>query len=147
MLDIEWEKIIIESIVLAAMIFGAIYVEQWYQRRIQKQEDMKTRRQIFTFIINDLKRKARFIDESIKYKDYKPIFTDIWDSVILSGKQSLVPFDIFENLQHTFSWMKYYNTELEQKKGSDDATIRDLFKEIKDSIDQSVIMLEKTRKS
>ena len=143
----EWEKIIIESILLAAMIFGAIYVEQWYQRRLQKKEEMKTRRQIFTFIINDLKRKLRFIDEAVKYKDYKPIFTDIWDGVILSGKQSLVPFDIFENLQHTFSWMKYYNTELEQKKGSDDLTIKELFKEIKNSIDQSLAMLEQTKKS
>ena len=146
MLDIEWDKIIIESILLAAMIFGAIYVEQWYQRRLQTQENMKTQKQIFTFIVNDLKRKSRFIDDAIKYKDYKPIFTDIWDGVILSGKQSLVPFDIFENLQHTFSWIKYYNTELEQKR-NDDVIIKDLFKEIKDSINQSLTILEQTKKS
>jgi len=111
----EWESIIVESIILAVIIFGAVYVENWNYRRMQKSENDATRKKMLLLIKEDLTRKLRFIDDSIKYRDYKPFFTDVWDSVILSGKQTLLQFETIKSLDHTYSWMKYYNTELQQK--------------------------------
>ena len=111
---------------------------------MQKNEESGTRRKIIVLIKNDLDRKLRFIDEAIHYKDYKPIFTDIWDAVILSGKQTLLPFEVIENLQHTYSWMKYYNTELQQKTAINNENIlRDLLEEVKKSINNSLNFLKK----
>jgi hypothetical protein len=51
------------------------------------------------FSLNDLENKLRFIEESRQYKDYKPFVTDMWDAVILTGRHSLLSFEIFEDLQ------------------------------------------------
>jgi len=143
-LEIGWVQLIIEMSVLAGIIFGAVYVEHWNYRRIQKNEETGTRKKILELINNDLDRKLRFIDESIQYKDYKPFFTDIWDAVILSGKQTLLPFEMIENLQHTYSWLKYYNTELQQKTATNNENIlRDLLDEVKKSINNSLNFLKK----
>ena len=131
-MEIEWVQLIIEMSVLAGIIFGAVYVEHWNYRRIQKNEEIGTRRKILVLIKNDLDRKLRFVDESIQYKDYKPFFTDIWDAVILSGKQTLLTFEMIENLQHTYSWLKYYNTELLQKTViGNENTLKGLLEEVK----------------
>jgi predicted O-linked N-acetylglucosamine transferase (SPINDLY family) len=128
--------------VLAGIIFGAVYVEHWNYRRIQKNEEIGTRRKILVLIKNDLDRKLRFVDESIQYKDYKPFFTDIWDAVILSGKQTLLTFEMIENLQHTYSWLKYYNTELLQKTViGNENTLKGLLEEVKKSINNSLNFL------
>jgi hypothetical protein len=55
----------------------------------------------------------------------------------LAGRHSLLSFETFEDLQHTYSWMKYYNTELDVNKG-DEAVLKDLLNEVKKSIDQSL---------
>lgn len=142
-MEIEWVQLIIEMSALAGIIFGAVYVEHWNYRRIQKTEDTVTRRKILVLINNDLDRKLRFIDESIQYKDYKPFFTDIWDAVILSGKQTLLPFEMIENLQHTYSWLKYYNTELQQKtEANNENTLKGLLEEVKKSINNSLDFLK-----
>jgi len=142
-LEIEWVQLIIEMSALAGIIFGAVYVEHWNYRRIQKNEETGTRNKILVLINNDFNRKLRFIDESIQYKDYKPFFTDIWDAVILSGKQTLLPFEMIENLQHTYSWLKYYNTELQQKTvANNENTLRDLLEEVKKSINNSLDFLK-----
>lgn len=142
-LEIEWVQLIIEMSVLAGIIFGAVYVDHWNNRRIQKNEETGTRKKILVLINNDLDRKLRFIDESIQYKDYKPFFTDIWDAVILSGKQTLLPFEVIENLQHTYSWLKYYNTELQQKTAANNENIlRDLLEEVKKSVNNSLNFLK-----
>jgi hypothetical protein len=135
----EWESIIVESIILAVIIFGAVYVENWNYRRMQKSENDATRKKMLLLIKEDLTRKLRFIDDSIKYRDYKPFFTDVWDSVILSGKQTLLQFETIKSLDHTYSWMKYYNTELQQKgAGSNEQTLNELFNEIKKTIESSL---------
>jgi len=145
-LEIEWVQLIVEMSILAAIIFGAVYVEHWNYRRIQKNEEDGTRKKILVLINNDLERKLRFIDESIHYKDYKPFFTDIWDAVILSGKQTLLPFEMIENLQHTYSWLKYYNTELQQKTAlSNENILRDLLEEVKKSINDSLNSIKMKR--
>jgi hypothetical protein len=129
--------------ILSGIIFGAVYVEHWNYRRTQKNEEKGTRKKILVLINNDLERKLRFIHESIQYKDYKPFFTDIWDAVILSGKQTLLPFEMIENLQHTYSWLKYYNTELQQKTVTNNENIlRDLLEEVKNSIKNSLDFLK-----
>ena len=129
--------------ILSGIIFGAVYVEHWSYRRTQKNEEKGTRKKILVLINNDLERKLRFIHESIQYKDYKPFFTDIWDAVILSGKQTLLPFEMIENLQHTYSWLKYYNTELQQKTVTNNENIlRDLLEEVKNSIKNSLDFLK-----
>jgi hypothetical protein len=139
----EWDSIIIESTILAIIIFGAVYVEHWNYRRMQKNEDNTARKKILLLIKEDLIRKLRFIEESIQYNDYKPFFTDVWDSVILSGKQTLLQFEIIKNLEHTYSWMKYYNTELQQKgTAGNEQTLKDLLSEIKKTADSSLNILK-----
>lgn len=126
-MEIEWEKVIIETIILAGIIFGAVYVEHWNYRRLQRNEEATTRKKMIVLLTNNLIRKLRFIEESIQYKDYKPFFTDIWDAVVLSGKQTILSFEIIESLQHTYSWMKYYNTELQQKSTTNDIKFSKIF--------------------
>ena len=137
----EWESTIFELVVLAGIIFGAVYVEHWVYRRTQKKEDASTRKKILLLIKDDLTRKIRFVDDSIQYKDYKPFFTDVWDSVILSGKQTLLKFDTIRDLEHTYSWMKYYNTELQQKGASSEQTLKELLDEIKKTANSSLSTL------
>lgn len=139
---VELDSIIIESAILAVIIFGAVYVEHWNHRRIQKNEDGITRKKILLLIKEDLTRKLRFVEDSIQYNDYKPFFTDVWDSVILSGKQTLFQFEIIKNLEHTYSWMKYYNTELQQKgAGGNEQTIKEVLEEVKKTVESSLKML------
>jgi hypothetical protein len=54
-------------------------------------------------VANDLKKQLQFIEESIQDRDFKPFHTSIWDAVILGGKQTILPFETFENLQDTYS--------------------------------------------
>jgi hypothetical protein len=82
----------------------------------------------------------------VQYKDFKPFFTDMWDAVILGGKQTVLPFELFENLQHTYSWMKYYNNELEQREKSDgEQAVLETLNEVKGSINQSIRLLQESR--
>lgn len=139
---VEWNDIVIESVILAVLIFGAVFVEHWIYRRVQKNEDNSTRKKILLLIKEDLTRKMRFINESSKYKDYKPFFTDVWDSVIISGKQTLLPFELIKNLEHTYSWMKYYNTELKQQTTPNEQTLMELLLEIKKTTEASLDTLK-----
>jgi len=111
---IEWDALAVEMIILGAIIYGSIYVGNWLEKRKVQQDNKEEAKKIIMFVTNDLAKKLRFIDELIQNKDFKPIFTDMWDAVLLGGKQGLLPFEKFENLQHTYSWIKYYNSELEQ---------------------------------
>lgn len=138
----EWENVVIELVALAGIIFGAVYVEHWNYLRMQKKTDKATRKKMLLLIKEDLIRKIRFIDDSIQYHDYKPFFTSVWDSVILSGKQTLLEFDLIQNLEHTYSWMKYYNTELQQKGTAGNVqTIKELLVEIRKTVDSSLKIL------
>ncbi len=46
----------------------------------------------------------------------KPFITDMWDAVIIAGKQSLLDFKLFRNIQCAYSWIKYYYSEFEWRK-------------------------------
>lgn len=135
---IDFEYIAIEMTILAAIIFGAVYLELWYYRRSQKREDKKTKKMILRLIEEDLTRKQRFLEDSIKFKDYKPFFTNVWDSIILSGKQTLLSFELINNFEHSYSWMRYYNTELQQRGHvGNEQTLLELLGEIKKAIESS----------
>ena len=134
---IAWDQVIIENTLLAVIIVASIYFERWLGDKAHRRKERKTKKNTIKFIINDLENKLRFIEESRQYKDYKPFFTDMWDAIILTGRHSLLSFEIFEDLQHTYSWMKYYNTELDVNK-SDEGVLKDLLNEVTKSIDQSL---------
>lgn len=139
---IEWDAIIIENILLALIIVGTIYLEGWFQRKSQQRKDKDTLRQTVMFINSDLQGKLRFIEESTQYHDYKPFFTNMWDAMILTGRHALLPFEIFEDLEHTYSWMRYYNTELQSNK-IDENILKDLLIDVKKSVCQSLDKLNK----
>jgi hypothetical protein len=65
----------------------------------------------------------------------------MWDAVILGGRQELLSFETFENLQHTYSWMKYYNNALDQRKGSEDEELTETIREVQSSINQTLHFL------
>ena len=140
---IEWDSLVVEMILLAGIIWFAVYIEHWAYKRTQQEDDKKTRSNIFLFIKNDLEQRLRFIGESINYKDYKPFFTDMWDAVILSGKQSLLPFELFQSIQRSYSWMKYYNSEIESnRRGNlDEKVLKELLDDVKKSIEKTIIKI------
>ena len=142
---IEWDSLIVEMLILAAIIWFAVYLEHWTYRRSEKQKERKEKRNLLIFIDNDLKQRLRFIGESQQFKDYKPFFTDMWDAVVLAGKHSLLPFNVFQNLQRTYSWMKYYNNELDitNKRGKmDEKVLEELLQDVRKQINGSLTLLE-----
>lgn len=135
-------------IILAGIIWFAVYIEHWVYERTEKHRDQKTKKNIILFLRNDLEHRLRFIDESFKYQDYKPFFTDMWDSIIISGKHALISFELFQSIQRTYSWLKYYNSELESNhrdKESKETILLELLEEIRKSITKSITELEKER--
>jgi hypothetical protein len=134
---IVWDAVIIENTLLALIIVGSIYFERWLEDKAHLRKEIETKKSTINFIINDLENKLRFIEESQQYKDYKPFFTDMWDAIIMTGRHSLLSFETFRDLQHTYSWMKYYNTELDLGKNQE-SVIKDLLKEVSKSINQSL---------
>ncbi|MEO9319866.1 MAG: hypothetical protein ABI361_04260 [Nitrososphaera sp.] len=139
---IDWDYLLVEMTLLAAMVYGAIYVENWVAARKKKRDDAQYRNQIIRFVRKDLEDKLHFIADTINFKDYKPFFTDMWDAVILGGKQTLLPFELFENLQHTYSWMKYYNSEIEQRqRDSGEKELLEIIEEVRKSIRESIARL------
>lgn len=140
---IEWDYLIIEMVLLAGIIWFTVYIEHFAYRRSQLNEDKKTMKNIIRYIKNDLENRLGFIDESLQFRDYKPFFTDMWDAVILSGKQSLLQFELFQSIQRSYSWMKYYNSELDiSKKGDiDEKVLEELLEDVKKSIEKSIIKI------
>ena len=107
-MTILWDQVIIENTLLALIIVGSIYFERWLEDKARLRKERETTKSTINFIINDLENKLHFIEESHQYKDYKPFFTDMWDAIIMTGRHSLLIFETFRDLQHTYSWMKYY---------------------------------------
>ena len=142
---IQWDSLIAEMLILAGIIWFTVYLEHWTYRRTEKQKEQKERKNLFIFIDDDLKQRLRFIDESQQFKDYKPFFTDMWDAVVLAGNQSLLPFNVFQNLQRTYSWMKYYNNELDitNKSGKiDEKVLEELLQDVRKRINGSLALLK-----
>ena len=144
---IEWDGLIVEMSLLAGIIWGAVYLEHWSYTYSQKREEEKTRKNIIKFIENDLEQRLKFTDDSLRYKDYTPFFKDMWDAVILAGKHVLLSFEIFQSLQRSYSWMKYYNSELEgiRRDHFDEEVLRELLEDVKRSVEKSAMKLRDTR--
>ena len=140
---IAWDYLTVELVLLAGIIYFSVYLEHWAYRRSQLKEDEKAIKNIIRFIKDDLGHRLGFIDESLQYQDYKPFFTDMWDAVILSGKQSLLPFELFQSIQRSYSWMKYYNSEIESnKRGNlDEKVLKELLDDVKKSIEKTIIKI------
>ena len=131
-------------VILAEIIWFAVYIEHWNWRRIEREKERKEKKYLIFFIDNDLTQRLRFIDESLKFKDYKPFFTDMWDAVVLAGKHPLLPFVLFQNLQRTYSWMKYYNSEIDARnRGAivDDKIFIELLEDVTKQINGSQLLL------
>src|SRR5437879_6249919 len=133
---IVWDQIVVENTFLAMTIVGSIYLERWLEEKTHQRKERETKKKTINIIINDLEKKLRLL-ESNEYKDYIPFFTDMWDAIIITGRHSLLSFETFEDLQHTYSWMKYYNAELDIR-NSDEGVRKDLLTNVKKSIHQSV---------
>ena len=145
---IEWDYLFIEMILLAGIIWFTVYLEHWSYKRSQREQDKKAKENLFIIIRDDLEHRLNFIDESLQYRDYKPFFTDIWDAIILSGKHSLLSFELFKNIQQTYSWMKYYNSELESRnnnKTSKEKTLLELLDDVKKSIHKTIRKLDEEK--
>ena len=91
----------------------------------------------------DLEKKLSLL-ESNRSRAYIPFFAAMWDAIILTGRHSLLSFETFEDLQHTYSWMKYYNAEIDVGK-SDEGVHKDLLTNVKKSIDRSLKHLAETK--
>lgn len=96
------------------------------------------------YLADDLQKRLNFIDETYQYNDYKPFFTDMWDAIILAGKHALLRFELFQSLQRTYSWMKYYNSELDGNKTLDEKVLKDLLEDVRKSINRSLNKLNET---
>jgi hypothetical protein len=57
-------------IVLAGIIWFAVYIEHWEYKRSEQQKDKKTKYNVLVFLKNDLEQRLRFIDEPSHIKDY-----------------------------------------------------------------------------
>jgi hypothetical protein len=92
----------VENTLLAGIIVGSIYLEQWGHKRSQINEDKESTKRIILFLADDLQKRLNFIEETHQYNDFKPFFTDMWDAIILAGKHALLPFELFESTAHLF---------------------------------------------
>lgn len=134
-------------ILLAGIIWFTVYLEHWSYKRSEREQDKKTKDSLFIFIRDDLEQRLHFIEESLQYRDYKPFFTDMWDAIILSGKHSLLSFELFKNIQRTYSWMKYYNSELDSRNDemSKEKTLLELLDDVKKSIHKTIQKLDEEK--
>jgi GTP1/Obg family GTP-binding protein len=136
----------VENTLLAGIIVGSIYLEQWGHKRSQINEDKESTKRIILFLADDLQKRLNFIEETHQYNDFKPFFTDMWDAIILAGKHAMLPFELFQSLQRTYSWMKYYNSELDSGKTVDEKVLIDLLDDVRKSIHRSLNKLNEIKK-
>ena len=63
---IEWDSVVVEMVLLAVIIYGAVWVEVNVEKRRIRKEEAVARRQIIQFVTDDLNGKLRFINESLQ---------------------------------------------------------------------------------
>ncbi|MGI0020284.1 MAG: hypothetical protein ACREAY_07415 [Nitrososphaera sp.] len=64
---IEWDAVVVEIVLFAVLIYGAVYLERWMENRKVRKEDDKSRQQVIRFVADDLNSRLSFIAESIQY--------------------------------------------------------------------------------
>jgi hypothetical protein len=141
---IEWDSLTAEMIILGGIIYFSVYLEHWTYKRWEKNQDVKRGKNIIKFVKDDLEQRLHFIDESEQFKDYKPFFTDMWDAVIFSGNHPLISLELFRIIQRAYSWMKYYNSELDNQVKSnkiDEKVLMELLGDVRKSIHKALEMM------
>jgi hypothetical protein len=76
-LAIDWDVLIVEMTLLAGIIYEAIYVENWVEKRKIRSREKEMKKKILMIVVNDLKQQLQFIAESIQDKDFKHFHTSI----------------------------------------------------------------------
>ena len=145
---IKWDQVITENIILAGIIYFAVYLEQWIHMRIEAAIKKRKPLKMSLFSLRTILNKDYVLLKSaISMVDYKPFFTDMWDSVVFAGKHTLISFELFQTIQRTYSWIKYYNAELEMNtkyRNPDGKVLKELLGDVEESIHKSIEKLEKT---
>ena len=65
---IEWDYLLVETALLAVIIFASMYVENWLERQKQRRQEQESLRTITKCVRTDLENKMRFIDDTIKLR-------------------------------------------------------------------------------
>jgi plasmid maintenance system killer protein len=141
--EIDWTYLTVEMSLLAMIIFGAVYADRWHYHRVQQKEDRQTHDRIKILITRDLERKLEIIRQTRDQKRIRPMFTSIWDSVLFTGKQRLLQFELFDRLHLTYSLMHYYNSEI-QKSGTGklEGHAETILSDIQQRVQESLAMLK-----
>jgi hypothetical protein len=144
-MTIAWDQLIVENILLAGIIVDSIYLEQWGHRRSQIIEERKTKGRIMMYLTDDFQKDSTSLMKSISTVILS-LSLQIWDAIILAGKHALLPFELFQSLQRTYSWMKYYNSELDSRgdKALDEKVLREILEDVRKSIIRSLNKLNET---
>lgn len=69
----------------------------------------------------------------------------MWGAIVHAGEHSLLPFSLFQNLQTTYSWMKYYNNEVDvssKRVKMDDKVLEGLLQDVRKQINGSLALLK-----
>lgn len=74
---LEWDVLIVEMVMLGAIIYGAVFVENWVEKRKLRRKEKEDAIRTIEFVANDLRKKLRFIEDSVQYKDFKPFFRHV----------------------------------------------------------------------
>jgi hypothetical protein len=144
--EIDWTYLVIEMLLLAGIIFGVVYVDRWHYLRALRKENQETQDRIRNLIVRDLERKLEIIQQTYDHKRVRPLFISIWDSILFTGKQGLLPFELFDRLHRTYSLMRYYNSEIEKLDGSDlEGHMQSILSELTDAAKESLAALKTGR--
>lgn len=55
---------------------------------------------------------------------------------------ALLPFELFQNIHGAYSWLKYYNSELESSnRNLDEKVVKELLEDVRREIDKSLAKL------
>lgn len=57
-MPIEWDVLVAEMAMLGSIIYGAIYVENWVEKRKLRQKEREDAIRTIKFVANDLKKKS-----------------------------------------------------------------------------------------
>ena len=69
---IEWDQVIIENTLLAAIIVRSIYFERWLGDKAHRRKERKTKKSTIKYIINDLVN-MKINEQTAFYRGITPI--------------------------------------------------------------------------
>jgi hypothetical protein len=142
-IGIDWTYLVVEMSLLAGIIFGAVYVDRWHYVRALNKESRESQAMIKRLIVRDLERKLEIIHHMLEQKRIKPLFTNIWDSALFTGKQGSLTFELFDMLHSTYSLIRYYNSEAEKLQDSRlEGHTEEILSDVSERIKESLVALK-----